>query len=147
MESLKSLKKISLFLCLLGLISFSYSCSKEESEPAEKKGKVEDAVGIYKGVLEVGSQDYYDAILEVSQVGDQKLSVKAKVGQPYSNITTKIFTVEVGDYFNVDPIDIASLSISPEGLFHYDGLSKSISVITSKQLELEISYSFEGTKQ
>lgn len=147
MERLTSFKKLSLFLCLIVFIGLNYSCSKEENEPQVKKGKVEDAVGTYKGVLEVGSEDYYDAIIEVTKVGDQKLSVKAKVGQPYSNVTSKVFTVEVGDYFNVDPIDLASLSISPEGLFHYDGLAKSIYVSTSKQQETDIKFNFEGTKQ
>lgn len=132
-------------------LSVLSSCSKDDAtEQPVGKGKIEDAVGSYKGTINIYDLDYsneqYNVILEVTKASDNSLRVKAKSGQPYSMVTEKVFRVSVTNSFNPAPVDVVSLSGSTEGLFHYDGVAKTISVITSKQSETDISYSFEGDK-
>lgn len=143
---------ITLAVLLLVTTTFLLSsCSKsDDTEPERQRGKIEDAVGSYKGTLRIYEpykvSEVYNAILEVSKSGTDALQVKAKAGETYSIITPKTFRVEVTDAFNTNPVDIVSLSGATQGLFHYDGVAKTISVITNKQNDTEIEFQFEGDK-
>lgn len=126
------------------------SCSKSDDLPAGRQGKIEDAVGSYKGTINIygldNSLELYNVIIEVSKASDNSLRVKAKSGEDYSIVTEKVFRVSVTDSFNSDPVDVVSLSGSTEGMFHYDGIAKTISVITNKQSETDIYYFFDGDR-
>lgn len=151
---MKRLILSKLVFAIVMLISASFalsSCSKSNDEvPTRNQGKIEDAVGTYKGTIKIYGLDspseLYNVIIEVSKASDNSLRVKAKSGETYSIVTEKVFKVSVTDSFNPDPVDVVSLSGSTEGLFHYDGVAKTISVITNKQSETDIYYSFEGDK-
>lgn len=140
----------AVFMFMSTTLFFS-SCSKDEDQPAGRKGKIEDAVGTYKGTIVIhdfdGPNELYNVIIEVTKASDNSLRVKAKTGEVYSLVTEKVFKVSVTDSFNPDPVDVVSLSGSTEGLFHYDGVAKTVAIITSKQSETDVAYSFEGDKQ
>ncbi len=135
-------------VALVGALMFS-GCSKDNGSNPSTKGKIDDAVGTYKGTLSLISEygEFYDAIIIVTKEGNDQLKVTAKSGEAYSGVTSKTFQVEVGDFFNQEPIDIVSLSGVTAGLFHYDGKAKTALVNTSKQGPTEINFRFEGDKQ
>lgn len=149
------MKKLQMKFSLLGLVALMSlgvlltSCSKDSSDDAPRTGKIDDAVGTYKGKLDHNGliKDYYDAVVIVTKEAGNKLRISAKPDEEYSNITPISFTVEVGDFFGPDPIDIVSLTGSIGGYFHYYGESKTISVFTTKLQETDVTFEFEGEKQ
>ena len=149
------MKKLQMKITLLGLAGLMFmgvlltGCSKDSSDDAPRTGKIDDAVGTYKGTLynSILLKDYFNAVVIVTKEGDNKLRITAKADEEYSNITPKVFTVEVGDFFGPDPIDVASLTGSVGGFFHYYGESKTISVYSTKLQETDITFDFEGVKQ
>src|SRR5690606_29857072 len=56
-------------------------------------------------------------------------------------------TVDTGAFFGENTQDIVSLTGSLEGIFHFYGSNKNISVIAEKQSETELQYHYEGVKQ
>jgi len=155
------MKKVNTKFALLALASvltlgtLTTSCSKDDDNGSEQpaQGTVDAAVGTYKGKLHTspsnadGVYEWYNAIVIVTKEGSNKLKVTAKSGEEYSYVTPKTFTVETGAFFGENTQDIATLSGSLEGFFHYYGSNKNISVTTNKQSATEIEFNFDGVKQ
>ena len=155
------MKKVSVKMTILAFVSvFSMglvtsSCSKDDDNGSEQpvQGTIDAAVGTYKGKLYTSPSnpddvyEWYDAIVIVTKEGSNKLKVTAKSGEEYSYVTPKTFTVETGAFFGENTQDIATLSGSVEGFFHYYGSNKNISVTTNKQSATEIEFNFDGVKQ
>lgn len=93
------------------------------------------------------SYEWFDAIVIVTKEGSNKLKITAKSGEEYSYVTPKTFTVETCACFGENTQDIVSLTGSLEGIFHYYGSNKNISVITDEQSETDVHFRFEGVKQ
>lgn len=145
------------FLCLLTALAFGTivtSCSKsddndEYEQPAQ--GSIDAAVGTYKGKLNTsntnGTNEWFDAIVIVTKEGSNKLKITTKSGEEYSYVTPKTFTVETCACFGENTQDIVSLTGSLEGIFHYYGSNKNISVSTAEQAATDVWFNFEGVKQ
>ncbi|RRN78007.1 hypothetical protein EIM50_16730 [Pseudoxanthomonas sp. SGD-10] len=139
-------------LSLAALLAFGLlltACSKDSADETSKSGKIDDAVGTYKGTMfRYGSAtELFDVILIVTKEGDNKLKITPKSGEVYSDVTPRVFTVEVGDFFGEHPVDVISLSGSVGGYFSYYGESKSVSILSTKLQESDVTYTFEGVKQ
>lgn len=138
---------------LLTLGTLTTSCSNDDDNASEQpaQGTIDAAVGTYKGKLSTfgssGSYEWYDAIVIVTKEGSNKLKVTPKSGEEYSYVTPKTFTVETGAFFGENTQDIVSLTGSLEGIFHYYGSNKNISVITDVQSATDVHFRFEGVKQ
>ena len=152
------MKKVNTKFALLALASvltlgtLATSCSKDDDGYEEPtNASIDPAVGTYKGKLTVytnsGVKEWYNAVTIVTKEGSNKLKFTAKTGEPYSLINPKTFTVETGAFFGENTQDIVSLTGSLEGIFHFYGSNKNISVIAEKQSETELQYHYEGVKQ
>lgn len=155
------MKKLNAKIALLGLASvltfgtITTSCSKDNNDGYEEpaKGTIDAAVGTYKGKLTTTAPnpydkfEWFDAIVQVTKEGNNKLKIAVKSGEQYSFVTGKTFTVETGAFFGENTKDIVSLSGSLEGIFHYYGANKNINVITNEQSEADVHFVFEGVKQ
>ncbi len=154
------MKKLSTKITFLGILSVlalgtvTTSCSKDDKDGHEQtKGSIDVAVGTYKGKLYTPPShpdevyEWYDAIIIVTKEGSDKLKVTAKSGEAYSRVTSKVFTVETGAFFGESTQDIASLSGSLEGFFHFFGSNKNLSITTIKQSETDVAFNFDGVKQ
>lgn len=155
------MKKVNAKIVVLALTmvltmgTLTTSCSKDDNSGPEEpaKGTIDVAVGTYKGKLytptynpdDVG--EWFDAIVIVTKEGSDKLKVTAKSNEEYSHVSPKVFTVETGAFFGENTQDIATLTGSLEGFFHYYGANKNISVTTSKQVATDIEFDFDGVKQ
>lgn len=147
--------KISRLGLVLAFVTLTASCSKDDNDGYEQpiKGSIDVAIGTYKGKLYISPSqpneihEWYDAVVIVTKEGANKLKVVAKSGEAYSKVTPKVFTVETGAFFGENTQDIASLTGSVEGFFHYYGANKNISVTTNKQAATEIEFEFDGVKQ
>lgn len=138
---------------VLTLGTLTTSCSNDDDNGSEQpaQGTIDAAVGTYKGKLSSydsnGYYDWFDAIVIVTKEGNNKLKVTAKSGEEYSYVTPKTFTVETGAFFGENTQDIVSLTGSLEGIFHYYGSNKNISVSTDVQSATDVHFRFEGVKQ
>ena len=153
------MKKVNVKIALLALASvltlgtLTTSCSKDDDNGHEQpaQGTIDAAVGTYKGKLSSsdtnGSYEWFDAIVIVTKEGSNKLKVSAKSGEEYSYVTPKTFTVETGAFFGENTQDIVSLTGSLEGIFHYYGSNKNISVSTDEQSVTDVYFDFDGVKQ
>lgn len=153
------MKKVNAKITLLALASvltlgtLTTSCSKDDDNGHEQpaQGTINAAVGTYKGKLSTfdtnGVYEWFDAIVVVTKEGSNKLKVTAKSGEEYSYVTPKTFTVETGAFFGENTQDIVSLTGSLEGIFHYYGSNKNISVFTDEQSATDVHFRFEGVKQ
>ena len=153
------MKKVNVKIALLALASvltlgtLTTSCSKDDDNGHEQpaQGTIDAAVGTYKGKLSSsdtnGSYEWFDAIVIVTKEGSNKLKVSAKSGEEYSYVTPKTFTVETGAFFGENTQDIVSLTGSLEGIFHYYGSNKNISVSTDEQSVTDVYFDFVGVKQ
>lgn len=153
------MKKVNAKITLLALASvltlgtLTTSCSKDDDNGHEQpaQGTIDAAVGTYKGKLSTfdtnGVYEWFDAIVVVTKEGSKKLKVTAKSGEEYSYVTPKTFTVETGAFFGENTQDIVSLTGSLEGIFHYYGSNKNISVFTDEQSATDVHFRFEGVKQ
>lgn len=153
------MKKVNVKIALLALASvltlgtLTTSCSKDDDNGHEQpaQGTIDAAVGTYKGKLSSsdtnGSYEWFDAIVIVTKEGSNKLKVSAKSDEEYSYVTPKTFTVETGAFFGENTQDIVSLIGSLEGIFHYYGSNKNISVSTDEQSVTDVYFDFDGVKQ
>lgn len=153
------MKKVNVKIAILALTSvltlgtFTTSCSKDDDNMGQQpaQGTIDAAVGTYKGKLSSsdtnGSYEWFDAIIIVTKEGSNKLKVSAKSDEEYSYVTPKTFTVETGAFFGENTQDIVSLIGSLEGIFHYYGSNKNISVSTDEQSVTDVYFDFEGVKQ
>lgn len=153
------MKKVNVKIALLALASvltlgtLTTSCSKDDDNGHEQpaQGTIDAAVGTYKGKLSSsdtnGSYEWFDAIVIVTKEGSNKLKVSAKSDEEYSYVTPKTFTVETGAFFGENTQDIVSLTGSLEGIFHYYGSNKNISVSTDEQSVTDVYFDFDGVKQ
>lgn len=153
------MKKVNVKIALLALASvltlgtLTTSCSKDDDNGHEQpaQGTIDAAVGTYKGKLSSsdtnGSYEWFDAIIIVTKEGSNKLKVSAKSDEEYSYVTPKTFTVETGAFFGENTQDIVSLTGSLEGIFHYYGSNKNISVSTDEQSVTDVYFDFDGVKQ
>lgn len=156
------MKKVNTKIAFLGMLSvltlatIATSCSKNDDNNGYEQptqGSIDAAVGTYKGKLYTSPSnpddvyEWYDAIVIVTKEGSNKLKVTAKSGEEYSYVTPKVFTVETGAFFGENTQDIVSLTGSLEGIFHFYGSNKNISVFTEEQTETDVHFRFEGVKQ
>jgi hypothetical protein len=155
------MKKVKTKFALLALASVltlgtvTTSCSKDDDNGHEQpaQGTIDAAVGTYKGKLYSTSynpgdrNEWFDAIVIVTKEGGNKLKITAKSGEEYSYVTPKTFTVETCACFGENTQDIVSLTGSLEGIFHYYGSNKNISVSTDEQSATDVRFRFEGAKQ
>lgn len=153
------MKKVNVKIALLAIASvltlgtLTTSCSKDDDNGHEQpaQGTIDVAVGTYKGKLSSsdtnGSYEWFDAIIIVTKEGSNKLKVSAKSDEEYSYVTPKTFTVETGAFFGENTQDIVSLTGSLEGIFHYYGSNKNISVSTDEQSVTDVYFDFDGVKQ
>src|SRR5690606_9516230 len=155
------MKNVNTKIALLALASvltlgtLTTSCSKDDDNGSEQpaQGTIDAAVRTYKGKLYTPPSnpddvyEWYDAIVIVTKEGSNKLKVTAKSGEEYSHVTPKTFTVETCACFGENTQDIVSLTGSLEGIFHYYGSNKNISVSTDEQSATDVHFRFEGVKQ
>ncbi|WP_149524425.1 hypothetical protein [Sphingobacterium hotanense] len=153
------MKKVNTKFALLALASvlilgtLTISCSKDDDNGHEQpaQGTIDPAVGTYKGKLSASNTynryEWFDAIVIVTKEGGNKLKITAKSGEEYSYVTPKTFTVETCACFGENTQDIVSLTGSLEGIFHYYGSNKNISVSTDEQSATDVRFRFEGVKQ
>lgn len=153
------MKKVNKRLTVLSIVSLlalapsTISCGSNDDNGYEQpvQGTIDAAVGTYKGKLSssntYGSYEWFDAIVIVTKEGSNKLKITAKSGEEYSYVTPKTFTVETCACFGENTQDIVSLTGSLEGIFHYYGSNKNISVSTDEQSETDVYFRFEGVKQ
>lgn len=156
------MKKVNTKIAFLGILSIltfgttATSCSKNDDNDEYEQpvqGSIDTAVGTYKGKLYTtpsnpnDTYEWYSAIVIVTKEGSNKLKVTTKSGEEYSYVTPKTFTVETGAFFGENTQDIVSLTGSLEGIFHYYGSNKNISVTTDEQSETDVHFRFEGVKQ
>ena len=138
---------------VLTLGTLTTSCGNDDDNGSEQpaQGTIDAAVGTYKGKLSTfdtnGVYEWFDAIVIVTKEGSNKLKVTAKSGEEYSYVTPKTFTVETCACFGENTQDIVSLTGSLEGIFHYYGSNKNISVSTDEQSATDVHFRFEGVKQ
>jgi len=126
---------------LVALVTLSFvSCSKDDDSPSEKGG-IDEAVGTYKGTIDIiGQDEKFDQIIVVTKVNDKK--VKVEVQNKDLNLPVK--EVEVSNNANMS---IQSLATEPEGIFIYTFDNKALSFLSKKTGETQLTYSFEGSKQ
>lgn len=154
------MKKVNTKIAFLGILSvltfgtIATSCSKNDDNDGFEQptqGSIDAAVGRYKGKLYTsdtnGVYEWFDAIVIVTKEGSNKLKITAKSGEEYSYVTPKTFAVETCACFGENTQDIVSLTGSLEGIFHYYGSNKNISVSTSEQSATDVWFNFEGAKQ
>ena len=153
------MKKVNTKFALLALASvltlgtLTTSCGNDDDNGSEQpaQGTIDAAVGTYKGKLSSSNTynhyEWFDAIVIVTKEGSNKLKVTAKSGEEYSYVTPKTFTVETCACFGENTQDIVSLTGSLEGIFHYYGSNKNISVSTDEQSATDVHFRFEGVKQ
>ncbi|WP_322970688.1 hypothetical protein [Faecalibacter sp. LW9] len=140
---------------VLTLGTLTTSCSNDDDNGYEQpaQGTIDAAVGTYKGKLyspsyNPGDQnEWFDAIVIVTKEGDNKLKVAPKPNESYSFVTPKTFTVETCACFGENTQDVVSLTGSLEGIFHYYGSNKNISVSTDEQSATDVHFRFDGVKQ
>lgn len=158
MNKTKTMRKINVKLSMLAICAMvavgglTTSCSKDKNETEQAgKGDLNAMVGNYKGKVQVyqdlvgsGAQhEFFDAIVTVSKVGNNKIKISAKSGEAYSSITEKtIDAVTMPGSKN-----IASATGDVNGIFLFNGDTKSLNVVTQKQAATDIMFSFEGVKQ
>lgn len=120
------------------------SCSKDDSgDDNPKETSIDAVVGTFKGTLEVfresgPTQEYYNAIVTVSKVGEKEIKVTPKSGEAYSDASPETFNIqtlnEIGLY-------------STNSRLIFQNADKSLVFITNKDQADEIIFHFEGTKQ
>lgn len=119
------------------------SCSKDDNG-GDTPGnvKIDAAVGTYKGTIEVfrgtQTQEYFNAIVNVTKVNDKELKVAPKSGEAYSDATPETFFIQ-----SVSDLGLSSTN----SRFIYQVADKSLNFITTKDQENEIIFHFTGTKQ
>ncbi|WP_158962183.1 hypothetical protein [Myroides fluvii] len=154
------MKKVNTKIAFLGILAtltfgtVATSCSKNDDNDGYEQptqGSIDAAVGTYKGKLSTfdtnGVYEWYDAIVIVTKEGSNKLKITAKSGEEYSHVTPKTFAVETCACFGENTQDVVSLTGSLEGIFHFYGSNKNISVSTDAQSETDVHFRFEGVKQ
>ncbi|QBR13754.1 MULTISPECIES: hypothetical protein [unclassified Sphingobacterium] len=121
---------------MVALINF-VGCSKDDDNPNQGTGSIDVAVGTYKGAYRIDGVNYFNAVLIVSKVDDNRLKFDAKAGEPYSHAASRTIRAkaDVPGLVNGD---------DAQGLFGYKIAEKKLTLVVNT---LEIPYSFEGEKQ
>lgn len=152
MKKIKSTISLLAIMALMTTSTLVTSCSSSDDNGGPnlpEKGAIEDALGTYKGMMRVhddiaGSDKYefYDVVMLVTKVDNQHVKVTAKSNEVYSVVAEKIIKVE-GNYNK----DITSVTGDLSGFFWYHSDTKTVDIHANKQAEIEIIYTFEGSKQ
>jgi hypothetical protein len=140
---LKPLTFLAVCVFFAGLL---VSGCKKDDTPGTSN--IDVATGTFVGTLKVfdrptspSSQEYYNAVVTITKVGDNQLKVTAKTGEAYSDATPKTFT----DVRYQSGGAVQSNSVA--GSLAYLERNKEIIVVTEKQAATERSFTFTGTKQ
>lgn len=152
------MKKINLKLSLLAICAMvtlgaiTTSCSKDKDGTEQlAKGNVDAMVGSYKGKVTVfqelpgsgAKRDFFDAIITVSKVGNDKVKLTAKSGEAYSSITEKTMNVMLIPGSK----NVMAATGDVNGTFIFNAEIKSLTALTQKQAESDVMFAFEGVKQ
>lgn len=137
-------KNLSLLLFTL-VLTLVFSCKgKDIDVPPNNSDEAAAArvAGTYKGTVDITSTEYFNAIIQVTKESGNKVKVTAKPGEPYSNVTSKIFAIKA-----IQGSNDAEAIGAPEGTLVYDHTAKNIVIITQSTASGDISFNFRGTKQ
>ena len=129
------------FLILLAGIFF-ISCKSNDGDDSNPMtgNSIDVVIGTFKGTMNVGGQDYFNAVITVSKVDDSHVKVQAKSNEAYSFVTTKTLTA-------VNTAGVGVIGNNAEGSIDYLMATKAIMVSTKKTSETDKIYLFQGTKQ
>ena len=136
------IKNLSLLFFTL-VLTLIFSC-KGKNVPSNDSDEAAASriVGTYKGTVDITSTEYFNAIIQVTKENGNKVKVTAKSGEPYSNVTSKIFTIKA-----IQGSNDAEAIGAPEGTLIYDHAAKNIVIVTQATASGDISFNFSGTKQ
>ncbi|NII81987.1 hypothetical protein H9N25_04910 [Pedobacter riviphilus] len=137
-------KNLSLLFFTLAL-TLLFSCKgKDKDVPSNNSDEAAAArvAGTYKGTVDITSTEYFNAIIQVTKENGNKVKVTAKPGEPYSNVTSKIFTIKA-----IQGSNDAEAIGAPEGTLVYGHAAKNIVIVTLPTASGDISFNFRGTKQ
>ena len=140
---MKSISKNLSLLFFTLVLTLIFSC-KGKNVPSNDSDEAAASriVGTYKGTVDITSTEYFNAIIQVTKENGNKVKVTAKSGEPYSNVTSKIFTIKA-----IQGSNDAEAIGAPEGTLIYDHAAKNIAIVTLPTASGDISFNFSGTKQ
>lgn len=140
---MKSISKNLSLLFFTLVLTLVFSC-KGKNVPSNDSDEAAAGriVGTYKGTVDITSTEYFNAIIQVTKENGNKVKVTAKSGEPYSNVTSKIFTIQA-----IQGSNDAKAIGAPEGTLIYDHAAKNIAIVTLPTASGDISFNFSGTKQ
>lgn len=133
----------TLFLSLFAS-TLLVSCGKSDSNPTPANTDEAAAariVGSYKGTIQIASQDYFNATINITKESGNKVKIAPKSGEAYSTATPKIIAIQaiagsqnaVGD--------------DPNGILTYTAAQKTLNFISKATATGDVVFRFEGTKQ
>ncbi|MBT2619415.1 MULTISPECIES: hypothetical protein [Chryseobacterium] len=130
------------FFLILFVGVFFISCKNDDGEDSNPMTdhSIDVVLGTFKGTLNSGGQDYFNAIVMVSKVDDSHVKVQAKTNESYSFVTTKTLTA-------VNTQGVGVVGNNNEGSIDYLISTKALMVSTQKTSETDKIYLFQGTKQ
>ena len=130
-----------LFLILfIGAVFVSCNNDDDDNSNPAADNSINAVAGTFKGTLNIGGQDYYNAIITVTKVDNSHVKVQAKSGEAYSSVTTKTLSA-------VNPVGVSIVGSDSEGSISYLISTKALTVSTQKTSATDIIYLFQGTQQ
>ncbi|MEY8760260.1 hypothetical protein [Chryseobacterium tongliaoense] len=130
-----------LFLILfIGAVFVSCNNDDDDNSNPAADNSINAVTGTFKGTLNIGGQDYYNAIVTVTKVDNSHVKVQAKSGEAYSSVTTKTLSA-------VNPVGVSIVGSDSEGSISYLMSTKALTVSTQKTSATDIIYLFQGTQQ
>ena len=137
-----SIPKLGRFFLILFLGTVFISCKNNDDDDSNPGigNSIDVVTGTFKGTLNTGGQDYFNAIIVVSKVDDSHVKVQAKANETYSFVTTKTLSA-------VNTTGVGVVGSDSNGSISYLISTKALTVSTQKTSDIDKIYLFQGTQQ
>lgn len=142
MRAMRIQKWMYRFFLTLFVGVFFISCKNDDGEDSTPitNNSIDVVLGTFKGTLNSGGQDYFNATVIVSKVDESHVKVQAKANEAYSFVTTKTLTA-------VNTQGVGVVGSNNEGSISYLISTKAITISTQKTSDTDKIYLFQGTQQ
>ncbi|MDQ1149175.1 hypothetical protein [Sphingobacterium zeae] len=130
-----------MYAVVLALVTFAFvGCSKDDDNTVPTSGSIDVAVGTYKGKVQVGGNEFFDQMVVVSKVSNER--VKVSFSNKSLNVADREFNVS-----NQSGMFIQGAVGATGGSFLFDIKEKSLLTQFTVMAEGERLVTFTGDKQ
>lgn len=128
---------LALTLCLVFISLLSVRCSKDKDNNIHN---IDALIGSFKGTINTGDEQYFDAVITITKVSDGQVKVAPKSGEAYSDLTAKSIKV-------TNPVGVTIVGGDEQGSISYIVDTKALTLSTNKTAATDKDYLFTGSKQ